>query len=99
PFGPFLASRDEVKNPHELTVSLKVDGRTLQSGTTRKMLFNVADLVAYLSTLQVLEPGDIIATGTPAGVGMGFSPPKWLRAGDVVRIEIDGIGAIENRFE
>ena len=68
PFGPYLASRDEVKDPHALTVSLKVDGRTLQSGSTRNMLFDVADLVSYLSTLQVLEPGDIIATGTPAGV-------------------------------
>jgi 2,4-didehydro-3-deoxy-L-rhamnonate hydrolase len=96
PFGPFLASRDEVKNPHELTVSLKVDGRTLQSGTTRKMLFNVADLVAYLSTLQVLEPGDIIATGTPAGVAAMHKPPAWLQPGSTVEAEVEGLGRLHN---
>jgi 2,4-didehydro-3-deoxy-L-rhamnonate hydrolase len=96
PFGPFLASRDEVKNPHELAVSLKVDGRTLQSGTTRKMLFNVADLVAYLSTLQVLEPGDIIATGTPAGVAAMHKPPAWLQPGSTVEAEVEGLGRLHN---
>jgi 2,4-didehydro-3-deoxy-L-rhamnonate hydrolase len=96
PLGPFLASRDEVKNPHELTVSLKVDGRTLQSGSTRTMLFDVADLVADLSTLQVLEPGDIIATGTPAGVAAMHKPPAWLQPGSTVEVEVEGLGRLHN---
>jgi 2-keto-4-pentenoate hydratase/2-oxohepta-3-ene-1,7-dioic acid hydratase in catechol pathway len=96
PFGPYLASRDEVKDPHALTVTLKVDGRTLQSGTTRNMLFDVADLVAYLSTLQVLEPGDIIATGTPAGVAGLHKPPAWLQPGSTVEVEVEGLGRLHN---
>jgi 2-keto-4-pentenoate hydratase/2-oxohepta-3-ene-1,7-dioic acid hydratase in catechol pathway len=70
-----------------------------QSAMTRDMIFDIPTLIETLSCGITLLPGDIIATGTPAGVGMGFSPPKWLGPGDVVRIEIDGIGAIENRFE
>ena len=96
PFGPFLASRDEVKDPHALTVTLKVDGRTLQSGSTRTMLFDVADLVAHLSTLQVLEPGDIIATGTPAGVAAMHKPPAWLQPGSTVEVEVEGLGRLHN---
>jgi 2,4-didehydro-3-deoxy-L-rhamnonate hydrolase len=96
PFGPYLASRDEVKDPHALTVSLKVDGRTLQSGSTRDMLFDVADLVSYLSALQVLEPGDIIATGTPAGVAGLHKPPAWLRPGSTVEVEVEGLGRLHN---
>ncbi len=96
PFGPFLTSRDEVKDPHALTVTLKVDGRMLQSGSTRNMLFDVADLVAYLSTLQVLEPGDIIATGTPAGVAGLHKPPAWLQPGSTVEVEVEGLGRLHN---
>jgi 2-keto-4-pentenoate hydratase/2-oxohepta-3-ene-1,7-dioic acid hydratase in catechol pathway len=70
-----------------------------QDGHTRDLIFDIPTLIETCSRGITLYPGDVIATGTPAGVGMGFSPPKWLRAGDVVRIEIDGIGAIENRFE
>jgi 2,4-diketo-3-deoxy-L-fuconate hydrolase len=96
PFGPYLVSRDEVKDPHALTVSLKVDGRVLQSGSTRDMLFDVADLVSYLSTLQVLEPGDIIATGTPAGVAGLHKPPAWLKPGSTVEVEVEGLGRLQN---
>jgi 2,4-didehydro-3-deoxy-L-rhamnonate hydrolase len=96
PFGPYLASRDEVKDPHALTVSLKVDGRTLQSGSTRNMLFDVADLVSYLSTLQPLEPGDVIATGTPAGVAALHKPPAWLKPGSAVEVEVEGLGRLQN---
>ena len=96
PFGPFLASCDEVKDPYALTVTLKVDGRTLQSGSTRTMLFDIADLVAYLSTLQVLEPGDIIATGTPAGVAGLHTPPAWLQPGSTVEVEVEGLGRLHN---
>jgi 2,4-diketo-3-deoxy-L-fuconate hydrolase len=96
PFGPYLASRDEVKDPHALAVSLKVDGRVLQSGSTRDMLFDVADLVSYLSGLQALEPGDIIATGTPAGVAALHKPPAWLKPGSTVEVEVEGLGRLQN---
>jgi 2,4-didehydro-3-deoxy-L-rhamnonate hydrolase len=96
PFGPYLASRDEVKDPHALAVSLKVDGRVLQSGSTRNMLFDVADLVSYLSNLQALEPGDIIATGTPAGVAALHKPPAWLKPGSIVEVEVEGLGRLHN---
>lgn len=96
PFGPYLASCDEVKDPHALAVSLKVDGRTLQSGSTRTMLFDVADLVAYLSTLQPLRPGDVIATGTPAGVAALHKPPAWLKPGSTVEVEVEGLGRLHN---
>lgn len=96
PFGPYLASCDEVKDPHALSVSLKVDGRTLQSGSTRTMLFDVADLVVYLSTLQPLQPGDVIATGTPAGVAALHKPPAWLKPGSTVEVEVEGLGRLHN---
>jgi 2,4-diketo-3-deoxy-L-fuconate hydrolase len=96
PFGPYLASRDEVKDPHALSVSLKVDGRMLQSGSARDMLFDVADLVSYLSGLQALEPGDIIATGTPAGVAALHKPPAWLKPGSTVEVEVEGLGRLQN---
>jgi 2-keto-4-pentenoate hydratase/2-oxohepta-3-ene-1,7-dioic acid hydratase in catechol pathway len=96
PFGPYLASSDEVKDLHALNVSLNVDGRVLQSGSTRNMLFNVADLIAYLSALGPLEPGDIIATGTPAGVAALHKPPAWLKPGSTVEVEVEGLGRLRN---
>ncbi|MGY3615069.1 fumarylacetoacetate hydrolase family protein [Bradyrhizobium sp. USDA 10063] len=96
PFGPYLVSRDEVPDPHALTVTLKVDGRTLQSGSTANMLFDVADLVSYLSRQQALDPGDIIATGTPAGVAGLHKPPTWLRPGSTVEVEVQGLGRLQN---
>lgn len=96
PFGPYLASRDEMPDPHALSVTLKVDGRTLQSGSTRNMLFDVGDLIAYLSRLQPLEPGDIIATGTPAGVAGLHKPPAWLKPGSTVEVEVEGLGRLQN---
>jgi 2-keto-4-pentenoate hydratase/2-oxohepta-3-ene-1,7-dioic acid hydratase in catechol pathway len=96
PFGPYLASCDDVPNPHALRVSLKVDGRMLQFGSTANMLFNVADLVSYLSRQQALEPGDIIATGTPAGVAGLHKPPAWLKPGSVVEAEVEGLGRLQN---
>jgi 2-keto-4-pentenoate hydratase/2-oxohepta-3-ene-1,7-dioic acid hydratase in catechol pathway len=96
PFGPYLASCDDVPNPHALRVSLKVDGRMLQFGSTANMLFDVADLVSYLSRQQALEPGDIIATGTPAGVAGLHKPPAWLKPGSVVEAEVEGLGRLQN---
>jgi 2,4-didehydro-3-deoxy-L-rhamnonate hydrolase len=96
PFGPFLASCDEVPDPHALRVTLKVDGRTLQSGSTRDMLFGIADLICFLSAQQALEPGDIIATGTPAGVAGLHKPPAWLRPGSTVAVHVEGLGRLTN---
>ena len=96
PFGPFLASSDEVPDPHALRVTLKVDGRIMQAGSTRDMLFGVADLICYLSAQQPLEPGDIIATGTPAGVAGLHKPPAWLKPGAIVEVEVEGLGRLTN---
>jgi 2-keto-4-pentenoate hydratase/2-oxohepta-3-ene-1,7-dioic acid hydratase in catechol pathway len=96
PFGPYLASSDEIPDPHALKVSLQIDGRQLQQGSTRDMLFGVADLISYLSHRQPLLPGDVIATGTPAGVAVSHKPPAWLKPGTVVEMEVEGLGRLRN---
>jgi 2,4-didehydro-3-deoxy-L-rhamnonate hydrolase len=93
PFGPFLATRDEIADVQGLSLWLKVNGEPCQSGTTRDMIFGVAELVSYVSQFMTLLPGDVISTGTPAGVGMGCKPPRFLRAGDVCELGIDGLGS------
>jgi len=93
PLGPWLVTKDEIRDPQRLDMWLTVNGESRQKGTTRNMVFGVAHLVWYLSQFLVMEPGDVIVTGTPPGVGMGFKPdPKFLKAGDVVRLGIDGLG-------
>ncbi|NMN58234.1 2-keto-4-pentenoate hydratase/2-oxohepta-3-ene-1,7-dioic acid hydratase in catechol pathway [Xanthobacter sp. SG618] len=93
PVGPFLVTRDEVPDPQNLDMRLDVNGRRMQSGNTRTMIFGVREIIAYCSRYMTLLPGDIIATGTPPGVGMGMKPePVWLRPGDVVELEIAGLG-------
>jgi 2-keto-4-pentenoate hydratase/2-oxohepta-3-ene-1,7-dioic acid hydratase in catechol pathway len=93
PLGPWLVSRDEVPNPQNLAICLDVNGRRMQSGNTRMMIFPVAEIVAYVSRYMTLTPGDVIATGTPPGVGMGMCPePVYLRPGDVVELGIEGLG-------
>ena len=93
PVGPFLVTRDEVPDPQNLDMRLDVNGRRMQSGNTRTMIFGVREIVAYCSRYMTLLPGDIIATGTPPGVGMGMKPePVWLRPGDIVELEIAGLG-------
>ena len=92
PIGPWLVTRDEVANPQRLAMWLDVNGKRVQSGNTRTMIFNVAKLVSYVSQLNTLEPGDVITTGTPPGVGMGMKPPQFLRKGDVMTLGIDGLG-------
>jgi 2,4-didehydro-3-deoxy-L-rhamnonate hydrolase len=93
PLGPWLVSRDEVPDPQCLGIWLDVNGRRMQSGNTRTMVFSVAEIVAYVSRYMTLMPGDVIATGTPPGVGMGMRPePVYLRSGDVVELGIDGLG-------
>jgi 2-keto-4-pentenoate hydratase/2-oxohepta-3-ene-1,7-dioic acid hydratase in catechol pathway len=98
PMGPWIVTADELDG-RDTRVRGYVNGELRQDGRTRDMIFDIPTLIETCSRGITLKPGDIIATGTPSGVGMGFSPPKWLKAGDVVRVEIDGIGAIENRFE
>lgn len=92
PIGPWLVTADEVSNPQDLNLWLEVDGHRYQSGSTRTMVFGVAELVSYLSRFMSLLPGDIISTGTPPGVGLGQKPPVYLRAGNVMRLGIDGLG-------
>ena len=96
PMGPILVTKDEIENPHNLNLSLKVNGIEKQNSNTKLMLFNINDLIEDLSTVFTLEPGDIIATGTPAGVGAGRNPQEWLHNGDVIEATIEGIGTIVN---
>lgn len=96
PTGPWLVTADEIGEPHRLDISTRVNGELRQSSNTRQLLFDCWFLVEYLSTAFTLEPGDIIATGTPGGVGFKMSPPRWLDVGDTVRIEIEGIGVLGN---
>jgi len=90
--GPWLVTRDAVQDPQDLSMWLTVNGQTMQSGSTRTMVYGVAHLVSYLSQFMTLHPGDVISTGTPPGVGMGQKPPQYLRPGDVVQLGIEGLG-------
>lgn len=96
PMGPFLVTKDEIENPHNLNLSLKVNGVEKQNSNTKFMLFNINDLIEDLSIVFTLEAGDIIATGTPAGVGAGRDPQEWMHNGDVVEATVEGIGTITN---
>jgi 2,4-diketo-3-deoxy-L-fuconate hydrolase len=92
PIGPWLVTRDEVPNPQNLSIWLEVDGHRYQNGSTRTMVFGAAFLVSYISRFMSLQPGDIISTGTPPGVGLGQKPPVYLAAGQVMRLSIEGLG-------
>jgi 2-keto-4-pentenoate hydratase/2-oxohepta-3-ene-1,7-dioic acid hydratase in catechol pathway len=96
PLGPWIACADEVPDPHGLELRTWVNGELRQSSNTKHLIFDCFALVEHLSTAFTLEPGDVIATGTPGGIGMAMKPPKLLRVGDVVRIQIDRVGEIEN---
>lgn len=96
PMGPYLITKDEIENPHNLNLSLKLNGIEKQNSNTAFMLFNINDLVEDLSTVFTLEPGDIIATGTPAGVGAGRNPQEWMKDGDVVECYVEHIGTLVN---
>ncbi|MGZ3270969.1 MAG: fumarylacetoacetate hydrolase family protein [Croceibacterium sp.] len=97
PIGPWIVTADEIPDPQTLGLRCLVNGEIRQQSTTADMSFSVAEQIEYLSTAFTLEPGDLLATGTPEGVGAAMDPPGFLKPGDVVRCEIDGIGAIENR--
>ncbi len=92
PLGPWLVTRDEVPDPGNLNMFLDVNGERRQTGNTRTMIFGIAHIVSYISQFMTLHPGDVIPTGTPPGVAMGMKPPKWLKAGDVVELGIQGLG-------
>jgi 2-keto-4-pentenoate hydratase/2-oxohepta-3-ene-1,7-dioic acid hydratase in catechol pathway len=99
PVGPWLVTKDEIADPQNLGMWLKVNGETMQNGSSSTMVYGVAFLVAYLSQFMSLHPGDIISTGTPPGVGMGMKPPRYLKAGDVVELGIEGLGSQKQTFK
>ena len=97
PFGPWITTTDEIPDPQALRIRCTVNGQTRQDSSTREMVFDVFQMIEHLSQAMTLEPGDLLITGTPAGVGAVSKPPRYLSAGDVVRVEIEKIGYIENR--
>jgi 2-keto-4-pentenoate hydratase/2-oxohepta-3-ene-1,7-dioic acid hydratase in catechol pathway len=96
PVGPALVTADEVPDPHNLGIRLRLNGKTMQDSNTSQWIFRIDEVVAYLSQIFTLEPGDLIFTGTPPGVGMARKPPVWLQPGDIVEVEIDGLGTLRN---
>ena len=99
PFGPWIVTADEIADPHDLGIRCFMNGEKRQESNTRHLIFNVFDQIAHITKALTLEPGDVIYTGTPSGVGFAMKPPKFLVSGDVVRVEIDKLGAIEARME
>jgi 2-keto-4-pentenoate hydratase/2-oxohepta-3-ene-1,7-dioic acid hydratase in catechol pathway len=96
PTGPWLVTADEIADPHALDISLTINGETLQSSNTRHLIFGIPELVEYLSSVFTLEPGDIVSTGTPAGVGFARKPPRYLKPGDEVVVSVQGLGELRN---
>jgi 2-keto-4-pentenoate hydratase/2-oxohepta-3-ene-1,7-dioic acid hydratase in catechol pathway len=96
PMGPWIVSKDEVPDPHQLDIALSINGENLQKSNTRELIFKLPRLISYISTMMPLMPGDIISTGTPAGVGMGRTPQRWLKPGDDVVVEVTGIGSLRS---
>ena len=93
PLGPYMATPDEIEDVHNLRLWLKLNGETVQDGNTRDLIFNIPFVISYLSQFMSLLPGDIISTGTPAGVGLGMNPPRFLKKGDIVELGIEGLGS------
>jgi 5-carboxymethyl-2-hydroxymuconate isomerase len=96
PLGPWVVTSDEIADPQQLGLSTRLNGEVVQEASTSSMLFSVAELLSYCSRSFPLEPGDVVLTGTPSGVGMAMKPPRWLQAGDVLETEIEGIGRLVN---
>jgi 2-keto-4-pentenoate hydratase/2-oxohepta-3-ene-1,7-dioic acid hydratase in catechol pathway len=96
PMGPWIVTADEIEDPHNLDIRLEVNGERLQDSNTRELIFKVPELIAFLSSVFTLEPGDIISTGTPSGVGFARNPPRYLRSGDEVVVKIPAIGELRN---
>ncbi len=97
--GPWMVTRDEIPDPHALDIKTRLNGEVLQNANTNQLIFRIPELIAYLSSFTALSPGDLIATGTPAGVGFARTPPRFMKEGDVVEVEIEGIGVLKNRLE
>ena len=98
PIGPFLATPDEIEDPHNLRLWLKLNGKLMQDGNTANFIFNIPHLIAYTSRFMTLLPGDVISTGTPAGVGLGMKPNLYLKPGDVIELGIDGLGSASQKL-
>lgn len=96
PLGPFAVTKDEIADPHDLSIKFRLNGETMQDSTTAELIFRIPELIEFLSRSITLEPGDIIATGTPPGVGFARKPPVFLKDGDVCEVEIDGLGVLRN---
>jgi len=96
PLGPTIVSADEISDPHQLDISLSIDGEQLQHSNTRELVFNIPELIEYLSSITPLLPGDIVSTGTPPGVGLGRNPKRWLKPGQSVTVTVEGIGSLTN---
>ena len=96
PMGPFVVTADEIEDPHKLAISLRLNGELMQNSNTSNLIFGVPQLIAFLSSVMTLQPGDIISTGTPAGVGFARKPPRWLLPGDEVAVEVEGLGRLVN---
>jgi 2-keto-4-pentenoate hydratase/2-oxohepta-3-ene-1,7-dioic acid hydratase in catechol pathway len=96
PMGPSIVTADEIPDPHNLSISLELSGEMMQNSNTSNLIFKAPRLIAYLSSVFTLEPGDVIATGTPAGVGFARKPPRWLKPGDEVRVRVEGLGELMN---
>lgn len=99
PYGPWIVTADEIDDPHDLQIRCFVNDEKRQDSNTKNLIFNCYEQIEHLSKVMTLEPGDVIMTGTPGGIGGGFKPPRWLRHGDLVRVEIENLGVIENRVE
>ena len=99
PIGPWLVTKDEIADPQNLSMWLKVNGETMQDGTSSTMVYGIAHLVSYLSQFMSLHPGDVISTGTPPGVGMGMKPPRYLKPGDIVELGIENLGSQKQTFK
>ncbi|MBN9657291.1 MAG: fumarylacetoacetate hydrolase family protein [Acidobacteria bacterium] len=96
PTGPWLTTADEIEDPHNLDIRMEINGERLQNSNTINLIFNIPQLIEYLSSVFTLEPGDIVTTGTPAGVGFGHKPPRWLKAGDETVVTVQGLGSLRN---
>lgn len=97
PLGPAIVTRDEVPDPHNLAIKLTLNGEVMQDSNTSFLIFRIPDLIAYISSITPLEPGDVISTGTPPGVGLGRTPQRWLQPGEEMVLEIERLGTLRNR--
>lgn len=96
PMGPWIVSADEIEDPHNLDISLRLNGEQMQHSNTRELIFKIPETVEFLSSVMTLEPGDVVLTGTPAGVGFGRKPPRWLAPGDEIVVQVEGLGELRN---